>query len=186
MAKKEKLFSKVLMILLLIVIAVGFTIPMLDFGGESQIPVEPRICKFDADCYLICNEQPLKVFCSQNLCQQNSCAEEPYYTFNDIPINFKIKFQNSPVSLLLEMDDIFVQFDGVNVKYYSRGLTLANLFERVGMIDSNYDLFVNGQQSYAFANYIPAEGDNVVIDFKVDESVIVSGGIEVSEEIEET
>ena len=66
MAKDKKLFSKILLIFLMIMIAAGFTIPMLDFE-DKVYAVEPRVCQQDSDCYLVCGDTPLKVFCSQNI-----------------------------------------------------------------------------------------------------------------------
>ena len=69
--KDKKLFSKILLILFLLMIVLGFTLPgFLEFDEETQY-IEPRICQNDADCYLMCEDIPVEVLCSQNLCQKN-------------------------------------------------------------------------------------------------------------------
>ena len=160
MAKDKKLLSKIMLIFFMLMIAAGFTIPVLDFGNEQQV-VEPRICQADADCYLICEDNPVKVLCSQNLCQQNACTESSYYPFKESPISFKLRVENTPTVLFTTLDDVFVIYDGVNAQFYSTGMSLGNLFERMVLINQEYEMFVNGEQSYSFANYVPEEGDEI-------------------------
>ena len=124
--KKEKLFSKIIIVLFLIMIAVGFMIPgSIDSNNDSQGYVEPRICQVDVDCYLICEDKPVKVLCSQNLCVQNTCEEGNYYSFNDNPLSFELVVEGNGTSLDLigKDEDLFVKFSGNQVSLYSSGLS---------------------------------------------------------------
>lgn len=92
MAKTEKLFSKIGMIVFLILIVLGFTVPGFINSDQNNLPpqVEPRICQSDAECYLICDEKPFPVLCAQNLCQQNECGFS-YFEYNrDEAVTFKL------------------------------------------------------------------------------------------------
>ena len=164
MAKDKKLFSKILLILLMVMIAAGFTIPMLDF--EDQVyAVEPRICQLDSDCYLICEDAPLKIFCSQNMCTQNDCNENPYYPFYDQPIEFQFKIIDSPETLLLSYDDIFINFNKEKVKFFSHGMSLGQLYERIGLKDLNYKLYINGEERFVGVDYVPEDSDEILVDY---------------------
>jgi hypothetical protein len=164
MAKDKKLFSKILLILLMIMIAAGFTIPMLDF--EDQVyAVEPRICQLDSDCYLVCEDSPLKVLCSQNMCAQNDCNENPYYPFYDESVEFSFKVIDSSEVLLLSYDDIFINFNTEKVKFFSRGMSLNHLYERIGLNDLNYLLYINGEERFVGADYVPEQGDEILLDY---------------------
>ena len=164
MAKDRKLFSKILLILLMVMIAAGFTIPMLDF--EDQVyAIEPRICQLDSDCYLICDDTPLKVFCSQNMCTQNDCNENPPYPFYDIPVEFKFKVINSPDTLLLSYDDVFINFDDELVQFFSRGMSLGHLYERIGLQSLGYQMYINGEERFVGTDYVPEQDDKILIDY---------------------
>jgi len=93
MAKTEKLFSKIVMILFLILIVIGFTVPGITNNEQNdpQPIVEPRLCRGDADCYLTCEGQPLPVICVQNLCQQNECGFSYVEYDQNNPIIFKLE-----------------------------------------------------------------------------------------------
>ncbi|MBT3814733.1 hypothetical protein HOE37_00125 [Candidatus Woesearchaeota archaeon] len=166
--KKEKLFSKIIIVLFLIMIAVGFMIPgSIDSNNDSQGYVEPRICQVDVDCYLICEDKPVKVLCSQNLCVQNTCEEGNYYSFNDNPLSFELVVEGNGTSLDLigKDEDLFVKFSGNQVSLYSSGLSLGHVLEKVGMkIDSEFSMvYVNNEQNYAYSEFVPKEGDSVKI-----------------------
>ena len=79
--KKSQRVYKIGMLVLLALIVLGFTIPgFIDPTGEDQqVNVEPRLCQSDADCYLLCDDVPEQVLCSQNMCVRNSCQEYDLY-----------------------------------------------------------------------------------------------------------
>ena len=78
-----KLFSQIMILVLLVLVIIGFTLPAaLDYNSNGQIVVEPRYCKTDSECYLICEDKPVEIFCTQNMCVQNACNEANYYAFN--------------------------------------------------------------------------------------------------------
>jgi hypothetical protein len=93
--KREKLFSKIVVVVFLALIVLGFTVPGFLYGNGSNVDstsneIEPRLCQSDTDCYLICDNQPLAVLCAQNLCLQNECGPS-YYEYNpEEPISFKL------------------------------------------------------------------------------------------------
>lgn len=163
------MFSKILMLALLVMIVLGFTVPgflELDEGSESA---EQRVCQADADCYLMCDDVPVKVLCSRNLCLQNSCSEESYYPYQDPGITFKLVVKNETDELdlvgLSDSKNIFVKFSGEKVKLFSSGLSLGHVLEKAGLvIDSKLgEVFVNNEKSYEYADYVPEEGDKVEV-----------------------
>lgn len=174
------------MLLFLAMIVIGFTIPgIIQFGDEDQQFVEPRICQADADCYLMCNDFPTKVLCSQNLCQQNSCNEKTYFDFNETPKNIRLTVEISGQKLDLEnrsnSADLFVKIDAQgNLRVFSRNMPLSAILEKFRLKldaqclntgDDQYcqnegkklELFVNDKQSYAYGSYLPEEGDLIKI-----------------------
>jgi len=105
MALPSKKFSKVVMIIFLGLIVIGFTVPGILYLNPTQASpgsAEPRICQTDSDCYLMCNEQPVNVLCTQNLCQQNSCTETSPYPYSTQPVRFQlaIVLNDTPISLV--------------------------------------------------------------------------------------
>lgn len=164
--KKEKLFSKIVVIVFLVMIAIGFMVPgSINSDDDSPGYVEPRICQVDADCYLICEDVPVKVLCSQNLCIQNSCSEGNYYPFNSNPLTFELVVEKDDFDLIGKDEDLFVKFSNGVVRLYSSGLSLGHVLEKVGLsIDSSLaDVFVNGEKNYAYSEFVPEEGDVVKV-----------------------
>jgi len=189
MAFKNKTW-KYVNIVLLILIALGFTLPgVLYFGGSSEdgnvVNSNQRICRTDADCYLNCEEGLKSVLCEQNLCSINSCNEENSYEFDMIghEIELEINVNGEEVNLLnntLE-GDFFVQFsnDG-KVKIFSDSLSLNQILTKTSMIlnnncllistesyciDDKHELhfFVNDEEKYSFGSYVPEAGDEIKI-----------------------
>src|SRR3989338_5061445 len=131
MVKTEKLFSKIIMIVFLVLIVLGFTIPGFINNpnpGAAQSKVEPRLCKSDADCYLTCDNQPWRALCWQNLCQQNECGPS-YFEYDVEPaVEFKLEVETKNKIILTERtnsQNFFVEFlDGDRVKTHSPRLSL--------------------------------------------------------------
>ncbi len=171
MARKKINWRKLSLYVFLVLFVIGFTVPgFLDFGDENQQKVfEKRFCQNDADCYLICADVPTKVFCSENLCQQNSCEEEPIFPLSETPSNFRLEvvLSNETGNQTLNLEeisnpkDIFIKFSGDNVQLYSSGLSLSNILEKVNLPKKKFNLFINGNQSYSTENYVPEEGDDI-------------------------
>jgi hypothetical protein len=194
MESKDKKPGKWIMIIFLIMIIVGFTIPgFLNIGNENQQYSEQRICKTDADCYLMCDDQPIEVLCSQNLCQQNSCTDKSYYAFNQTPKNIKLSFEIKNQKINLENrslpSDLFVKVNGTQLKVFSTNLFFAQILEKLNIkMDSqclyidldkycqnndneqNYnpklEMFVNGKESFSSGNYLPEDGDDIKVVYK--------------------
>jgi len=169
--KRKELLRKIVLLTVLIMIAVGFTIPAaLQLGGEESSFAEPRICQNDAECYLMCNDLPVKVLCSANLCQQNSCTEQSYYAFNSTPVNFKLAVEQSGKKINLDnrtnAQDIFIKFNGDNVQVFSSRIILKQILEKVGFTNNDFTLTVNGEQSYSYENYLPEEGNVLKVVYK--------------------
>jgi len=164
--KRDKLFSKILLLFLTVMIVLGFTIPGFIDQGPEQF-VEPRVCQTDAECYLMCDDVPITVICSQNLCQQNSCEEGNYYPFKAEALTFGLVVEKDgeEIELVGNEKDIFVKFSGSSVSLYSSGLSLGHVLEKLDLkIDSNLgNVFVNDEQNYAYSEYVPEEGDQVRI-----------------------
>lgn len=188
--KKEErriLIRKIVIITFLVMVVIGFTVPgILDFGDEQQY-VPPRMCQNDADCYLECEELPVAALCSQNLCAQNSCEEKAFYPYNATPVAFTLGVKINGKSLNLanrsNAQDFFVKFSGTAenepVAVYASNLALKDILEkaRVQMsglcviTNQSYctndkeqlQLFVNGNASYSYGEYVPQEGDKVEV-----------------------
>ena len=69
------------------------------------------------------------------------------------------------VQPLLNEKDIFVKLSGSSVSLFSSGLSLGQVLEKVGLkIDSDLgSVFVNGEQNYAYSEFVPEDGDKVRI-----------------------
>ncbi len=150
MSKTRNLVGKVFMIAFLVMVVVGFTVPIVlnNISPESDTYVEPRVCQTDMQCALDCNGQPIAVLCSQNLCQQNSCTQLGYYPFTEKPMVFSLQIDagNGTIDLASRTDasNFFVTFADVNkkeenkeqikieqIKVYAAGLTIAQILEKV-------------------------------------------------------
>ena len=184
MAKDKKLFSKIVLVILTLLIVLGFTVPGFINETDNGQYVEPRICKTDADCYLMCDEAPVKVLCSQNLCMQNACDEHQLYPFVDEVVEFslvvKVNAVNKDLSLLSNTQDLFVKFSEGKVQMFSSGISLGQVLSKVKTkVDAecltvnseNYcnsgekevKLMVNGERSYSYSDYVPEVGDEIEV-----------------------
>jgi hypothetical protein len=188
MKKEERkvLLRKVGMILFLVMVVIGFTIPsMLDNDNSSNFSVEPRVCKSDSDCYLLCNDRPVTILCSQNLCRQNSCEEFSGYPYNSTPVTFglKVSVNGQVVDLASRSSslDSFVKFSGEEVKVYSSGLPLSVILEKVNLklnslcltVDQEYctnsekelKMLVDEKQVYSYEGYVPQAGEQLEVSY---------------------
>jgi hypothetical protein len=185
MAKKDykKLLSQIVVILFLIMVVLGFTIP--SFGDDNDSSnVQQRVCQADADCYLDCDSGPVQSLCWQNMCVQNSCDQESIFPFeNEVKIfNLIISVNGSNLNLesMSNPNNVFVKFFGDKVSLFSSGLSLEQILEKVNArLDNqcltvnleNYcrsdetslDVFVNDEQVYSYNQMVPKEGDKVEI-----------------------
>lgn len=180
--KRERLYQ-VGMVIFLILIALGFTLPGFVDDGPSQIVVaEPRLCQNDADCYLLCEDVPKEVLCTKNMCVVNSCAERSYYPYNKESLGFTlaVTLNNKKINLqkFINPKDLFVKLNGETVNLYSSGLALHHVFEKLQMPfeyqcitlnstqycpegEEGLQMFVNGEQSFAYDSYVPEEGNEI-------------------------
>ncbi len=186
-SQKRQRFRQIAMIVFLVLIVLGFTIPGFLNPPDSVVQAaEPRLCQTDADCYLFCDETPKEVLCSQNLCQQNSCEEASYYAFKETPLQLSlvVELENETLSLQNRSSsrNVFVTFNDPTVSLFSSGLTLQHVLEKAGMQltaqclvvdavrycedeDTALQVMVNGNQTFSYGNYAPKEGDAVKISF---------------------
>ncbi len=186
MPKHKKLFSKVVMITFLLMIVIGFIVPLFNLGRNTTNQpkqAEARLCQSDADCYLICDDVPLTVLCTQNLCQQNSCEEGSLFPYQEQPVTFtlEITIQGETLDLASRQDgkNLFAVFDDDMVRVYS-SLVLPLVLEKVGIamnslciqVDGQQyctkegkemKVLVNGEEELAAQYYYPKEGDKVEI-----------------------
>lgn len=186
MREKEKKTGKWVVIVFLVMLVIGFTVPgFLNFGDEGQQYIEPRICQTDADCYLMCEDKPVEVLCSQNLCQQNSCTEKTHLSFNETPKNVQLAIEISGQKLNVanrsNSADMFVKIGGQDdLQVFSQNLPLSTILEKfklkldaqcLNTMDNQYcqnqgkklEVFVNDKPSFAFGNYLPEDGDKIKI-----------------------
>ena len=146
--KTEKLFSKIVMVIFLIMIVLGFTVPGF-IGGQDQVHqntvVEPRLCQSDADCYLTCDDEPIPVLCLQNLCQQNECGYS-YFEYDEVnKISFKLdvvvdsglleesKIEKLSLNERKNSNDFFVTFNDKQVNLFSPKLSLDLILSKVNL-----------------------------------------------------
>ncbi len=170
MADTKKRATQVLMIIFLVLVAVGFTIPGFLNFNEEQTLVEPRICQNDADCYLMCGkngDQPVAVPCSQNLCLQNDCDEKSFYPYQPNPITFKLMVANLSLETLSNPGNIYVLFTGQEVKVFTGGFSLAQILERINFDFSAkvMNVSINGEISAYYPSYVPKEGDKIILTY---------------------
>ena len=180
MAKTDKLFGKAVIIIFLVMLVLGFVIPsILNNTSSNAKAVEPRICSSDADCYLVCDQEPVTVLCLQNLCLINSCQEKSYYQYHQVPISFTLKVENVTLSDRSNDKDLFVKFNGNTAQVFTSKFSLYHILEKASLIfdtqcltfDNNQhcsndlDMKVNGNTSTAFGNYIPQEGDVIEVNY---------------------
>lgn len=144
----SKRTKKYVNIVLLVLIAAGFTLPgALYFGGSDNSNANnvdisnQRVCQSDSECYLTCDTGLRSVLCSQNLCTVNSCEEESIYEFSLTPamnMNLEVIVNGESLELknLTREGDFFVTFSGDNgqeLKLYSDSLSLNQILEKVGL-----------------------------------------------------
>ncbi len=185
MKTKRQWIGKTILLLVLIMTIIGFTLPgVLNDDSQSQVKVEPRVCQNDAECYLTCDDQPVKVLCSQNLCQQNSCKETNYYIFEQTPSSFilSIELNGKKVSLANQSSaqDLFTKFEGEEVKEFTSGMSLNMILEKVKakltaecltVNTENYcrdgenelRFMVNNVLRYDYGSFVPQGGDRIQI-----------------------
>ena len=180
MVKTEKLFSKVVVIVFLIMLVLGFVVPgILNNSSPGSAAAEPRICNTDADCYLFCGDEPLNVLCLQNLCEVNSCEEKPYFEYIQNPSSFTVHIENVTLEERDDEKNIFVKFKGNAVQSFNPKLSLYYILEKANIIldtqcltfdlkqhcSSDLHMTVNEENSTVFGNYIPREGDVIEIGY---------------------
>lgn len=191
--------NQILMIIFLLLIVIGFTVPAFLYNDEETVQAQPRVCQSDSDCYLLCNEKPVMILCSQNLCQQNACEEKNNYekerfAFNTTPhlINLELDLNKTKIELtnLTLPGNLFVRpknglLEG-KLELYNQYLSLNQILEKFQtklegqclkisspqspqqycsnpLENKTLKVFVNGEQNYAYGNYIPEEGDKIEI-----------------------
>jgi len=179
MKKTEKIFSKVIIVIFLVMLVLGFVVPGILNNSSSSAVIEPKMCNSDADCYLFCDDQPVDVLCLQNLCLVNSCKEKSYYEYNQNSILFTLHIENVTLEERSSEKDIFVKYKENEVRVFTSKLPLYYILEKAAIIldtqcltfdkkqycGSDLQMRVNGNESTALGNYIPQEGDIVEINY---------------------
>ena len=179
MNKTDKLFSKVLIIVFLVMLVLGFVVPGILNNSSDSAAIDPRMCNTDADCYLFCDDQPVNVLCLQNLCLVNSCEEKSYYGYDQNPVSFTVSIENVTLDKRSNEMDIFIKFDGNKVQSFNSKLPLYYILEKTNIIldtqcltfdkrqycSSDLQMKVNGNESTAFGNYVPQEGDVIELSY---------------------
>jgi len=186
MSKSKKIDGKQIgMLIFLILVVIGFTAPIFinNLEPETNQYIEPRPCMTDTDCSLICEDEPIAIFCSNNLCTQNACNERNFYPYNQTFTSFslEIKLNNTLIDLskLTNNQNFFVIFEKAQVKTFSPLINLVQILEKINIkldpqcltinntahctIDEHQlQLNINNNQSYQF-DYIPQNNDKIKI-----------------------
>ena len=188
MKKRNESLRKAGMLVFLIMIVIGFSVPLLLSPIDQSTPtvVEPRVCQHDADCYITCGSDAISTLCYQNLCVQNSCDELSPFPYQNEPqsiiLTVVINKQKIPLAAQASTSNIFIQFEGDTVKLFSDRLSLAQILEKVGLttrypclissgtsycVDDNHKLqfWVNGLESYQYESYLPKADDIIKIEY---------------------
>ena len=186
MKKRKTNLSKILMYVILIMVALGFTIPGFLELGKEEIP-QTRICQADADCYLMCDGKPLAVLCYHNLCQQNSCQEESLFPYQETQNTAQLEIVIEGLSLdlaqqfeKLNLNNFFVKFEKNSFTTFAPRLTLSHVLDKLGMNlnhqcltfnhttycqnkEHRLEIFINGNQSYSYSDYEIKNNDQIKI-----------------------
>jgi len=184
MKKKKINFYKLAVYVVLIMAAIGFTLPgFLEFGDQQQ-PTEPRICQSDSECYLDC-EEPLPVLCYHNLCQQNSCLEQTEYPYQNqaqltAQLDITIVGEKLPLPERSVESNFFVTFTSNSFTSFSSELYLNHVLDKLNIkldqscliIDQisycrdnqhSLQLIIDGEESYSYESYQPQDKDKISI-----------------------
>ena len=182
---QENRWKKPLMIAFLIMVVLGFSVPLFNLGGNGNTPPQnspPRLCQSDADCYLTCGQIALTILCSQNLCVQNSCDELGLFPYLQPSKYLALEVVINGTGIPLENKnaaDLFVRFSNGIVEGHG-ALPLSAIVEKAGVLlqdqcitisgkqycssaDAKLNITVNGQNTYLFGQYVPQESDEIMI-----------------------
>ena len=192
MKKDRKRIYRIFLYVVLVMVVVGFTIPgFLELDGNQPQNTQPKICMSDSDCYLTCQDKPVAALCYQNLCQRKTCTEESFVfqaapvkaeliiTVNGTKLNLKEEYDQ------LSLSNFFVKFQTDSMELFSDKLRLKHVLDKLRMkLDAqcltvgqeNYcgnkndegklQMLVNGEESYAYGEYIVEEGDKIEVKVK--------------------
>ena len=166
--QQKQLLSKILLLALIIMIVIGFTLPTFLNNEPQTQQAKRRICQTDSDCYLMCGEeknQPVSVICTENLCQQNSCEEWTPYPYQAEPVAFELKIENLNLKNSSQAKDLFVKFEGSQVKVFTAGLSLERILEKLDytFVGEQLELNINGDISSYYGGYVPQQDDKIEI-----------------------
>jgi hypothetical protein len=175
------------MILFLLMVVIGFTVPViLNSTDQGSLP-EQKTCQNDAECYLTCDDLPVKVICLSNLCQQVSCDEQPAFPYSASPTVFSLQvlINNQSVNLQerINPSDLFIASSGINgedINLFTSGLYLQQVFEKLNILltpqcliigelsycnenGKELKFYINNEPSYQPEYYIPKVGDKIKI-----------------------
>lgn len=156
----EKKWLKVTYLILMVLVAAGFTLPGIMYfgGGDSDSTTvtvgDDRICSTDSDCYLACGEELKMSLCYQNLCMDNSCNEERNYEYNETGYEFDLKIHVSgeiiDLSERANEKNFFTEFSSLSetkesnlVKIHTDFLSMNQILEKVGMSLNSQCLTIN-------------------------------------------
>ncbi len=186
MAEQNK-WRKIGTLIFLAMMVIGFSIPaFLDPTAREAAVQQPnqKLCQTDADCYLLCDDKPVEILCSQNLCLHDSCGQNVYYRFTEIPLTFSLHIEVDEASITLgernNPGNVFVRFKDDTIQVFSFGLSLRHILEKAGILLSSeclavdgkqycnddtkrLQIMVNGNESSLYEKYVPQESDSVEI-----------------------
>ena len=170
--KKEKLFGKIVLYVILFMVVIGFTLPSFMDDEPQQ---QTRICKSDTDCYMEC-EEPQPGLCYLNICQQNSCGEGIYQqTPKQVELEINVNGEKLDLRSYFVPGNFFATFDQDSFQVYA-DLNLNHVLDKLQMsVNSecisirqqltcgDLEMTVNGEVNYAYGDYVFTDEDKIVI-----------------------
>ncbi len=187
-------FQKVAVIVFLVFLVLGFTVPGIFFVVQDEEPLlsqpQPQLvlCRSDADCTLTCAEQAVPVLCYRNTCQQARCDDvSPVGSYGSAEhtVTLRLEVGNQTIAVADRFRETSNQSyitktaDGQLTTHAT--LTLAQVLDKL-QIGLNGDclfldgkaycrdqgdltLLINGQANAPYADYVVQDGDDLLITY---------------------
>lgn len=188
-------FQKVAVIVFLVFLVLGFTVPGIFFVVQDEEPLpspsQPQLvlCRSDADCTLTCAEQAVPVLCYRNTCQQARCDDvSPVGSYGSAEhtVTLRLEVGNQTIAVgdrfreTSNQSYVTLGDDGGFITHAS-ALTLAHLLDKLQMglntdclfLDGKaycrdkgeLTLLINGQANAPYADYVVQDGDDLLIKY---------------------
>lgn len=187
-------FQKVAVIVFLVFLVLGFTVPGIFFvvQDEEPLPSPPQpqlvLCRSDADCTLTCAEQAVPVLCYRNTCQQARCDDvSPVGSYGSAEhtVTLRLEVGNQTIAIADRFRETsnqsYITKTAAGQLTTHATLTLAHVLDKL-QIGLNGDclfldgkaycrdkgdltLLINGQANAPYADYVVQDGDDLLIKY---------------------